>query len=107
MGRKRASRSQQRSAVRGYVSIFARFVRSPPKSSRGRAVKSYLGDVLALELGEKSAEALIVGLNANGAEDLLDVGGRRGGVASQAEEEVCREVLHCGGFWGVSAGECS
>jgi len=50
----------------------------------------YLGDVLALELGKELVETLSVGLNTNGSEDLLDVAGRWGGIASQVEEKVCR-----------------
>lgn len=53
-----------------------------------------LVDVLALELLEESSQALIIGLSANRREDVLDVGGGRGGVAGEAEEEVGGEVLH-------------
>jgi hypothetical protein len=49
----------------------------------------YLVDVLALKLGEELAETLFVRVDANGAQDTLDVLGGRRGVAGQAEEEVC------------------
>lgn len=61
-------------------------------------IGSYLGDVLALKLGEESLQAVIVSLNTDGGEDVLNVLGRRRVVASEAEEEVSGEVLHfeCG-----------
>lgn len=62
-------------------------------------VFAYLGDVLALELLEERAEALLVGVNANGAEDGLDVLSGRRRVAGQAEEEESCEVLHLDGVW--------
>lgn len=55
---------------------------------------SYLTDVLALELRHELAQTLIIGLNANGLEDLLYVGGGRRGVSTKAEEKVSCEVLH-------------
>lgn len=55
-----------------------------------------LVDVLALELLDELVEALRVGLNANGLENGLDIGGGWGGVATDGEEEVCCEVLHFG-----------
>lgn len=57
-------------------------------------IESYLLDVLALELGDQGVEALVVSLNANGLENGLDIGGRGGGVASEAEKKVSCEVLH-------------
>jgi len=71
--------------------------------SFGRGVKktpgrTYLVDVLALELGEESVEAVAVGLNADGLEDGGDVSGRGRGVAAEAEEEVGCEVLHFDGL---------
>jgi hypothetical protein len=33
----------------------------------------------------------------------LDVGGGRGGVSTEAEKEICCEVLHCG-CWCVDVG---
>jgi len=60
---------------------------------------AYLVDVLALELLKEGAEALLVGVNANGAEDGLDVLSGRRGVAGQAEEEESCEVLHLDGVW--------
>jgi hypothetical protein len=56
---------------------------------------AYLVDVLALELLDELVEALAVGLDADGLKDLLDVAGGRRGVAAEAEEKVCCEVLHC------------
>jgi hypothetical protein len=55
-----------------------------------------LVDVLALELVDESLEAVLIGLNANGLEDLLDVIGVGGGVATEAEEKVSGEMLHFG-----------
>ena len=69
---------------------------------------AYLVDVLALELLKEGAETLLVGVDANGAEDGLDVLSRGGGVAGQAEEEESCEVLHLDGVWrkGVSCVLC-
>lgn len=60
--------------------------------------KTDLVDVLALELRDELVEALVIGLNADGLKDSLDVLGRGGGVATEAEEKVSGEVLHfdCG-----------
>jgi hypothetical protein len=63
------------------------------------SVSAYLVDVLALELLKEGREALLVGVNANRAEDSLDVLSRGGGVAGQAEEEVSCHVLHLDGVW--------
>ena len=60
---------------------------------------AYLVDVLALELLKERAEALLVGVNANRAEDGLDVLSGRRRVAGQAEEEESCEVLHLDGVW--------
>ena len=72
------------------------------------SVATYLVDVLALELLEEGREALLVGVNANRAENGLDVLSRGRGVAGQAEEEECCEVLHLDGVWrkGVSGVLC-
>jgi hypothetical protein len=69
---------------------------------------AYLVDVLALELLKERGEALLVGVNANGAEDRLDVLSGRRRVAGQAEEEESCEVLHVDGVWrkGVSGVLC-
>ena len=53
-------------------------------------IHMYLVNVLALELTKELVETLIVSLDADGGEDALDVFGGWGGVASEAEEEVCR-----------------
>lgn len=55
---------------------------------------SNLVDVLALELREELAEALVIGLDTDGVEDILDVAGARGGIPSKAQEKVCSKVLH-------------
>ena len=55
---------------------------------------SYLSSGFALELGDKSVEARLVGLNANNGKELLDVGSGGGGVATGLEEEVCSNVTH-------------
>jgi hypothetical protein len=75
---------------------------------------TYLVDVLALELGDELVKALAISLNADGLKDLLlwcqlcsqrpceyadlDVAGRGRGVATEAEEKVCRKVLHFDGL---------
>jgi hypothetical protein len=51
-------------------------------------------DVLALELLQELAEALLISVNADGGEDSLDVLSRGGGVAGKAEEKESGEVLH-------------
>lgn len=66
-------------------------------NTRACNVSPYLADVLALELADQLADALVVALNADGAEQSLDVGGGRGRVAADAEKKVCRKVLHFGG----------
>ena len=63
------------------------------------AFRSYLVDVLALELRDELLEALLIGLDTDGVEDLLDVGGRGRGVAAEAEEQVSRKVLHFDGVF--------
>lgn len=55
---------------------------------------SNLLDVLALELSDELGEALLIGINTNGREDILDVSSGRRGVAGEAEEKVSCEVLH-------------
>lgn len=55
---------------------------------------SYLANVLAFELLEERLETLLIRFDADSAEDAFDVLGRRRGVAGEAEEEVCCEVLH-------------
>lgn len=61
--------------------------------------KAYLVDVLALELRDELVEALVIGLDTDGVEDLLDVAGRRGGVATEPEKEIRSQVLHGDGLW--------
>ena len=41
--------------------------------------RAYLLDVLALKLGDQGVEALLIGLNAKGLKDGLDIGGGGGG----------------------------
>lgn len=57
-------------------------------------VVTNLLEVLALELSDELVEALGVGIDTDGGEDTLDVGGRGRLVASQGQEEVSGEVLH-------------
>ena len=57
----------------------------------------YLVDVLALKFAEKRLETILVRLDTDCAEDLFDVICGWRGVATQAEEEVSCEVLHCVG----------
>lgn len=67
--------------------------------ARKAVYSPYLVDVLALELRQELGQAVIISLNANGAEDRLDVGSGGRGVATEGEEEVSCEVLHFEGFW--------
>lgn len=60
----------------------------------GKFLATHVLEVLALELRDNLLEALGVSVNADGGEDLLDVRGRGGLVASKGEEEVGCEVLH-------------
>ena len=55
---------------------------------------SYFLDVLALELGEELLNALVVGINTDGGENIVDIAGRWRGVAGKAEEKESCEVLH-------------
>ena len=64
--------------------------------------KSYLVDVLAIELRQELRQAVVIGLNTDGVEDALDVLGGWRGVSTEAEEEVSSEMLHfaCGIYGG-------
>ena len=64
------------------------------RSELGRALSDQSGDILALELSNELLEALIVGLDTDGTEDLLDVRSGGASVAADLEEEVCSEVTH-------------
>lgn len=55
---------------------------------------TYGVDILALELRDELLEALFIGLDANGTENLLDIVSGRGGVATDLEKEVCSNVTH-------------
>jgi hypothetical protein len=57
-------------------------------------MSAYLVDVLALELGEKSVEPLIISVDTDRFENGLDVLGGRRGVTTEGEEKVSCEVLH-------------
>jgi hypothetical protein len=57
-------------------------------------LETYSVDILAVELSDELLEALLISLDANGAEDVLDISSRRGGVATNLEEEVCSQVTH-------------
>ena len=67
---------------------------TPYRSELGRALSDQSGDILALELSNELLEALVVGLDTDGTEDLLDVRSRGASVAADLEEEVCSEVTH-------------
>ena len=67
---------------------------APYRSELGRALSDQSGDILALELSNELLEALVVGLDTDGTEDLLDVRSRGASVAADLEEEVCSEVTH-------------
>lgn len=64
----------------------------------GSELLGTLGDELvnrlALKVLEKSGDSLGINLDTDGGDDLLDVGGRGGGVASSVKQEVSGEVLH-------------
>ena len=64
------------------------------RSELGRALSDQSGDILALELSNELLEALVVGLDTDGTEDLLDVRSRGASVAANLEEKVCSEVTH-------------
>ena len=70
------------------------YVITPYRSELGRALSDQSGDILALELSNELLEALVVGLDTDGTEDLLDVRSRGASVAANLEEEVCSEVTH-------------
>ena len=72
-----------------YASLVSKGTR---KSS---VIQSYLVNILALKLGDQAVEAAVVSLDADGAQNLLNIGCRRGGVSTEGEEEVCCEMLHC------------
>jgi len=55
---------------------------------------AYLVEVLALELGEESRDALAIDIDTDGLDDLGDVGLRWAGVTTEGEEKVCCEILH-------------
>lgn len=57
-------------------------------------VVPYLVEVLALELADECRDALAVALNADGLEDLGDIGLGWGGVTTEGKEKVCCEMLH-------------
>lgn len=79
------------------ILVSTQSLRIPSSRKWGR---SYLVDVLALELRNELLETLIVSLDTDGLKDLLDVGGRGGGVATEPEKEVRSQVLHFDGLWG-------
>ena len=58
---------------------------------------SHLVDVLAVELRQECLQAVVIGLDTDGRENVLDVGSRRGGVSTEGEEEVGCEMLHLDG----------
>lgn len=60
----------------------------------GGALGNQVIDRLALNLGEELAQERLVGLNANGGEQLGDILSGRGGLATGLEEEVCSNITH-------------
>jgi len=56
---------------------------------------SYLVDVLAGELGNQSLNALRLGLDTDGGEESRDIGSSGGSVATDGEQKVSSEILHC------------
>lgn len=67
---------------------------SVSKPSYLRFNLTYSVDIFSLELRDQLLEALVIGLDANCIEDLFDIAGRRGGVAADLKEEVCRNMTH-------------
>lgn len=68
----------------------------PWRRSAARSdLDAYLVDVLALELRDELLETGVIGLNTDGLKDSLDVGSGGGGVTTESEKKVGREVLHC------------
>ena len=61
-------------------------------------------DALALHFGEELLEALILSVDTTSGEDILDVSGRRVGVATDLEEEVSGDVTHFSFYAFISAG---
>jgi len=53
----------------------------------------YLVDVFALEFSEELGQSLVISINADTAQDLLDVG-LRGRSPIEGEKEVSRKMLH-------------
>lgn len=87
MGRRRASRYLGRSTTL-YVSCCCKSSRASSCDACS-ARPAYLVDVLALKFLDQGRQTVLVRLDADSAEDFLDVLGGWRGVASQAEEEVC------------------
>ncbi len=55
---------------------------------------AYGVDVLALQLGDELLKTVVIGLDSDGFENLLDICGRRRGIAAQVEKKVSSEMLH-------------
>ena len=78
--RNQVSRNPQQSTV----TMHTAYKSVPGDSMRGRLADSV--NVLSLQLGNQLVQPLIIGLDANGREDLLDVAGSGGSVSSYLEE---------------------
>lgn len=66
-----------------------------------RSSKAYRVNILAAKLGNEGLEAGLVGLDADGSEDLLDIRSGGGGVAADLEEQVSSNETH---FWSLFGG---
>lgn len=55
---------------------------------------AYLVDILAFKLRNEFVQAFVVSLNADGFEDAFDVGSRGRGVATKAQKQIRRQMLH-------------
>lgn len=71
-------------------------VRTPARLWIEMIRHAYFLQVLAVKFLDQLVQAVGVGLDADGRENALDVFSRGRGVAAEAEEEICCEVLHGG-----------
>lgn len=64
------------------------------RANRSLQASTYFLQVFALKLRDQFVQALVVCVNSYGGKDILDILGRRRSVATEAEKEVCCEMLH-------------
>lgn len=56
--------------------------------------KTYIVQIFAFELSKEFTQTTIVGIDPDGAQNILYILGRGGVVSAQAEEQVSSKVLH-------------